>query len=547
MKKPKKLFNLKRRKIYSIPKYNQEEQLFINYQKYQLINKRNKNKIKNLYKIIPIIFIILIPFVIRSIKREIHKKNNADELFKKYNSPLEKVFKDMFPRLVPNPNSPPASIKKLFNSRQLYITDTKITSDYIKYIRPIDEEEELKYKKRYSENETVIDKNIFEKRKDQYHYLNFSRIALDEKLIDDKKVFEYSKNPLISVVIPCYNKKDILLKSVRSIQNQNFANIEIIIVNDSSNDNSTELFNYLLESDPRIRIFHHMKNMGCWRTRLDGILYSRGKYVILFDAGDLYEDNYVLTDAFNVMEKYNLDSCKFLFRILRSFNNLRNSVVFFHAGKNNKIVYGPEKIIGLNYKIFQNWGNIWNRLVRANIYTKAFYSLNDLMLNVHKNVWDDSWFNNIVHLVSYSYAVYDRVGYLYLQDYQGEGSPNNRTEEERSKIVKEFVAFLYYDYNFLNKNKSIPLIIKRLKQYNETDPRLKLSNFRSHFEVLNNLLETIINDKDVSAENKTFFKQLLKESKNRGGVAVRRNTLNPELLKSGIMNTTDTGKLFQKE
>ena len=517
MKKPKKLFNLKRRKIYSIPKYNQEEQLFINYQKYQLIKIRNKNKIKNLYKIIPIIiiFIILIPFVIRSIKREIHKKNNADELFKKYNSPLEKVFKDMFPRLVPNPNSPPASIKKLFNSRQLYITDTKITSDYIKYIRPIDEEEELKYKKRYSENETVIDKNIFEKRKDQYHYLNFSRIALDEKLIDDKKVFEYSKNPLISVVIPCYNKKDILLKSVRSIQNQNFANIEIIIVNDCSNDNSTELFNYLLESDPRIRIFHHMKNMGCWRTRLDGILYSRGKYVILFDAGDLYEDNYVLTDAFNVMEKYNLDSCKFLFRILRSFNNLRNSVVFFHAGKNNKIVYGPEKIIGLNYKIFQNWGNIWNRLVRANIYTKAFYSLNDLMLNVHKNVWDDSWFNNIVHLVSYSYAVYDRVGYLYLQDYQGEGSPNNRTEEERSKIVKEFVAFLYYDYNFLNKNKSIPLIIKRLKQYNETDPRLKLSNFRSHFEVLNNLLETIINDKDVSAENKTFFKQLLKESKNR--------------------------------
>ena len=54
-----------------------------------------------------------------------------------------------------------------------------------------------------------------------------------------------------------------------------------------------------------------------------------------------------------------------------------------------------------------------------------------------------------------------------------------------------------------------------MKQYNETDPRLKLSNFRSHFEVLNDLLETIINDKDVSAENKTFFKQLLKESKNR--------------------------------
>jgi len=66
-----------------------------------------------------------------------------------------------------------------------------------------------------------------------------------------------------------------------------------------------------------------MTNMGCWRSRLDGILYSRGKYIILFDAGDLYEDNYVLLDAYNVIEKYNLDSCKFLFRVLRNFGYLK--------------------------------------------------------------------------------------------------------------------------------------------------------------------------------------------------------------------------------
>ena len=74
--------------------------------------------------------------------------------------------------------------------------------------------------------------------------------------------------------MPSYNKKNILLKSIRIIQNQNFKNIEIIIVNDCSTDNSIDLFNYLLKTDPRIRIFHHMKNMGCWRSRLDGIIYS---------------------------------------------------------------------------------------------------------------------------------------------------------------------------------------------------------------------------------------------------------------------------------
>ena len=337
---------------------------------------------------------------------------------------------------------------------------------------------------------------------------------MEQKLIDNN-IIEYDDKPIISVVIPSYNKKNFLLKSVRSIQNQNFKNIEIIIVNDCSTDNSSEVFDYLLASDPRIRIFHHMKNMGCWRTRLDGILYSRGKYVILFDAGDLYEDNYVLLDAYNIIEKYNLDSCKFLFRVIRSFNNLNNSMVFFHIGLNSKIVYEPENIKNLNTKIFTNWGNIWNRLVRANIFFKAFFMLNDLMLNLYKNVWDDMWFNRIVRRASYNFAVFERVGYVYLQDGRGEGSPRAFTEEQKSNIIKEYVGFLYYDYNFYENIESKSAIVDKLKEYNGNNTRLHLKNFRSHFEVLNNLLEALIKDPGVNQENKTYCKYLLNESNTR--------------------------------
>ena len=223
----------------------------------------------------------------------------------------------------------------------------------------------------------------------------------------------------------------------------------------------------------------------------------------------------IITDAFNVIEKYKLDACKFIFRVIRSFNNMQNSFVFFHVGSNDKIIYEPENIKEINFKIFSNWGNIWNCLVRANIYTKAILLLNNIMLNVHKNVWDDVWFNHIVRRASYSFAAYERVGYVYLQDGNGEGSPQTRNEDEKSKIVKEYVGFLYYDYNFHNKNDSIPLIVQKLKEYNETDNKLRLSNFRAHFGVLNDLLEALINDSDVSNENKTFFQQLLKESKDR--------------------------------
>ena len=53
-----------------------------------------------------------------------------------------------------------SSLKKIFNARQIYISDVRITPDYIRYIRPINETEGEKYKKPYSENETIIDKNI---------------------------------------------------------------------------------------------------------------------------------------------------------------------------------------------------------------------------------------------------------------------------------------------------------------------------------------------------------------------------------------------------
>ena len=87
------------------------------------------------------------------------------------------------------------------------------------------------------------------------------------QFIDNDKI-NYDNNPIISIVVVSYNKQNILLNLIRSIQNQKLKNIEIIIVNDCSNDNSSKVFNYLLETDPRIRIFHHTSKMGCFRPKL---------------------------------------------------------------------------------------------------------------------------------------------------------------------------------------------------------------------------------------------------------------------------------------
>ena len=519
----------------SIRNNDPEVQTFIEQKIYLFrINKyTKKQRMKLLFIPITIIIIILsfklyfiksskkakipISYPIKIIQnKNIYISNNSSIAYNNntINAPEFSKYKNMLPKLSPDLNQCPSSIEEIFNARQIYISDSKITKDYISYIRYINETEEEKYKKRYSENDTIIDKNLFKKREDQYDYRNFCRLALDEILIDDYKIY-YENRPIISIVIPSYNKQDILLKSVRSIQNQNFKNIEIIIVNDCSNDNSIEVFNYLLETDPRIRIFHHMTNLGVWRTRLDGILYSRGQYIMLFDAGDLYEDNYVLTDAYNVIEKYNLDSCKFFFRIIRSFKGLNRSEEFLHIGNNETIVYGPDKIASLNTKIFTFWGNIWTRLIRANIYIKGILLTNELTLNLHKNVWDDIWYNKIVNMASFSFGIFERIGYVYLQNGEGEGSPKSDTLEQKSKKVKEYVGFLYFEYNFHEHKNSYQYIIDKLKKYNETDPILQLQNFRAHFEVLNNLLNALIKDPELNKDQRTYCQKLLVEAKIR--------------------------------
>ena len=168
-----------------------------------------------------------------------------------------------------------------------------------------------------------------------------------------------------------------------------------------------------------------------------------------------------------------------------------------------------------NKLIFSFWGNIWIRITRANIFIKGLLLLNDITLNLYKNVWDDLWFNTIISQASYSFLVFERVGYIYLQNGQGEGSPQFKTDSKKDKGMKEWLGFLYFDYNFLPKNDSKSEIIKQLEKYNNPNNTLQLSFIRSEFHILNNLLNLLIEDPYVKKEDKNFLKKLLNESKMR--------------------------------
>ena len=252
--------------------------------------------------------------------------------------------------------------------------------------------------------------------------------------------------------------------------------------------------------------------MGLWRTRITGFLYSRGKFILFFEADDFYEDNYVLEDFYLLMNKYNLDSLKMIFRIISNYNYLDHSRIPFHVKGNSKIVYGTQNIENLNTEVFDGWGNIWNRIIKSNIVTKALNLLNDRVLNLYHNKHDDYYINKIVNKVSFSFLIVERVGYVYYLDGKGEGTPKFYNKKVRNIEIQQSISKLYFEYDLLPKNDSKIEIIKKLSEFRSEKSQIKLSFLRSKFYILNDLINILINDPYVSNNDKIFLNQLLNES-----------------------------------
>ena len=88
----------------------------------------------------------------------------------------------------------------------------------------------------------------------------------------------------ISVIVPVYNVESYLERCINSLLNQTYSNLEIILIDDGSTDNSLKLIKKF--SDPRIRFFVNEKNSGIAQSTNRGVDESRGEYIALLDDDD---------------------------------------------------------------------------------------------------------------------------------------------------------------------------------------------------------------------------------------------------------------------
>lgn len=106
---------------------------------------------------------------------------------------------------------------------------------------------------------------------------------------------------LISVIVPVFNAEKQIERCIKSIQNQTYTNIEIIIINDGSTDKSIDIINKCIHDDNRVKVFD-IVNQGVSAARNLGIKVASGEYFCFIDADD-YVDECLIEKIINYTER----------------------------------------------------------------------------------------------------------------------------------------------------------------------------------------------------------------------------------------------------
>ena len=272
-------------------------------------------------------------------------------------------------------------------------------------------------------------------------------------ILTNKTITIESQHPKISVIIPIYNAEKYLHYSLRSVQNQKMKDIEIIIVDDNSKDDSIKLIHHYMENDKRIRLIENKINRKILFSKSIGALNSKGKYIIELDQDDMFIRDDAFDIIYNESEKYALDflsfgyiSSKNVTKKIRLINNF--------VKEKNIIIKQPD----LKFSIFKIYnGLLWGNLIKANLYKKVIYYLWPIIIN-YKIIFQEDFLITFFILIYAEKAkkIEKKIFFNYHNKKSISKTYKNKYESSLSII---FVGNIFYDYYIEQNQKDIQAII----------------------------------------------------------------------------------------
>lgn len=116
-------------------------------------------------------------------------------------------------------------------------------------------------------------------------------------------VYWINVTPMVSVIMPVYNREKLVGRAISSILKQSYTDFEFIIIDDGSTDGTVDVLKKYAEQDRRIKLFINVKNKGIAFSRNRGLSIAKGKYIAIMDSDDFSEPKR-LERSVKFMEKH---------------------------------------------------------------------------------------------------------------------------------------------------------------------------------------------------------------------------------------------------
>lgn len=200
---------------------------------------------------------------------------------------------------------------------------------------------------------------------------------------------EFQENPLVSVVSPCYNVERYLSRFLECILSQTYKNIEIILVNDGSTDNTGYILDDIASKDNRVSIIHK-SNGGCSSARLAGIKRASGEYIYSCDPDDYMELNCIQA----LVDTAHASGADIIYCDYDCMYTDRTVPVIYKLNNLDKLTYLHAQLAG------GMWGVFWNKLIR-----KSLLDEYHVYPDARVSLWDD------YHVVNGCAAFANKIAY----------------------------------------------------------------------------------------------------------------------------------------
>ena len=277
--------------------------------------------------------------------------------------------------------------------------------------------------------------NVTEEEIQEFRKINSEKILLDNSPIT-KSIY-----PDISVIVTLHNQAHCIHKCIRSIQNQSIKNLEIIFVDDCSTDNSTEVVEEFQKQDKRIIILKHDSNEGPIKSRTDGVLLAKGKYITIVDGDDSFSHKNILYNSLTIAKIGKIDVVEFKSAYYRK-NKFKEIVNSYQLINITGVIYQPE----LRTKFFIICDNdairaiqsrsIWAKLIKNEVFQKAIINIGPKYTDDCIMQYEDTIMAVAIYQVAKSYYLMKEMGYYYSRDeFRGRFPPiKNKTCKRNHKI-----------------------------------------------------------------------------------------------------------------